>query len=48
MAEAAFLVGEIVSIRIKYLHNTYPPKQRNVGVSNLGVGEDKGKNKNRA
>lgn len=41
--EAALLVGEIVSIRIKYLHNTYPPKQSAVGVSNLGVGEDKGK-----
>lgn len=48
MAEAAFLIGEIVSIKIKYLNNTYPPKQRNVGVFNLGVGEDKGKNKNRA
>lgn len=41
--EAVLLVGEIVSVRIKYLHNTYPPKQSDVGVSNFGVGEDKGK-----
>lgn len=41
--EAALLVGKIVSIMIKYLHNTYPLKQSDVGISNLGVGEDEGK-----